>query len=154
MWRWYALPYALWGSYQSRLRAIWETRYLTKIFVEMYYGPGEIGERQVYRGSTGSQGNCINEKKLIYEVGCLLLCGHDRQRKLMRNAVRVLKKAITVKLDRRKLDNLSSGVADSTTRLLNGYHLCIAAMSRVQHDLVQRPTVQLMLLMKNQRRIN
>ena len=90
-----------------------------KRFVECFYGPGDVDERTVNASGTGSKGNCIPEKKRIYEICCLLLNG-SRSRKIAMDSVSRFEGKLKTKLDRRAISDQTSGVDDSTTRLLNG----------------------------------
>ena len=76
---------------------------------------GDLGERKVNRGSTGSKNNQTPEKKLIYEVTTLFLGSNVgmQPRALKMNAFSLLRLRITMrgKLDRPKLAREMHGTA-------------------------------------------
>ena len=101
--------------------------------LEMYTGPGQLGERKVYRSGTGSKGNCAPEKQLIYELSghllgkVLLPAGSptvSTARKIEVTTVRDLKPKLKTVLKRTKLAREERGIPDdSASRMLNSVGL-------------------------------
>ena len=90
-----------------------------KRFVEVFYGPGDVDAVKVPRQGTGSKGNCLPEKKMIYEICCHFMA--DANQPLSLKSVWQLEPKIKTTLGRKKINDIESysGV-DSTMRLLNG----------------------------------
>jgi len=94
--------------------------------VELFYGPGLVGVREIYRRSTGSKGNQTPEKKVIYEVFSIMLepkSDKHNRRLINRDTVCNLKPRLKMLegLKRDKIASETKGIPDDeASRLLNG----------------------------------
>lgn len=117
---------------------------MCKRYIEMYHGPGLVGDSAVYRKGTGAKGNNISEKMLMYELASVfigdidaILDGSTEPRKLEIDSVRKLKPILKSQIERGKLQRAIEGsnIDDSATRLFNGVsQLYVLANARKENS--------------------
>jgi hypothetical protein len=93
-----------------------------KRVVDQIYSPGDIEKTSVWRSSSGSKGNHMLEKDLLYELAGLFLgdITVSQSRKLRKDSVSKLASKVTTVLKRDKLaKEMTNQTDDETSRLFN-----------------------------------
>jgi hypothetical protein len=102
-----------------------------KRMVDQMYSPGDIAATSVWGSSSGSKGNHMVEKDLLYEVAGLFLgdITVTRSRTLRKDSVSCLSSKVTTVLKRDKLTKeMTNQADDETSRLFNSVsHVQISA---------------------------